>query len=480
MRARPLGSLLRRCADYSLPLCMVCTLAVIVGDLDAARWPARLALVVYLAAQWRRQSPLARGLLLTGLALAFGIAVLHTRPAPLLAHALDRFCFFATFVSALGMLRIAAMRSRLIRESGQALVRQRPTRRYPILALGTGLFGIIVNIGVLSLFGALIKRSNSLRAAGGHEWVRETRERRMMLAMLRGFALVPLTSPLSITMAVILSNMPALTWFDIAPVALPTGALVFGLGWLFDWLQRPAPSGLALPEAEAPSLAPFGRFVMLAGAITCTVFGVAAIGGIGLPVAVLIACPLSAFAWLALQRRRLGGGTGVGRAALLLSRHARLIFGANRIEIAVLGGSGFLGALVAPLVDTERLGDLLLASGLHGPAAAVTAMLVVTAFAQIGLNPIVTATLILGVLPEPATIGLHPVVLAAALMSAWALSMLSSPFTAVMLILSGLTGRSTYAITWRWNGAFFLLTTVALSLWLIALGLVMTPAGAPG
>ncbi|WP_353250736.1 hypothetical protein [Salinisphaera sp. T31B1] len=473
-RMHPSRPLWQRAADYSLPACMVLTLVRITADIELAYWPARLALIVYLAAQWRAQSRLAKSLLLVGLGVALAIALWREDASELLAAALDRFCFFATFVSALGMLRVAALRSRLIRQAGQSLIRQSPSRRYPILAAGTGLFGIIVNIGVLSLFGALIKRSNTLTAAGGHESIRATRERRMMLAMLRGFAMVPLASPLSITVAVILSNMPYLTYWDLVPLALPTAALVFALGWLFDWLQRPAPTGLALPEPRPASLAAFIRFGLLAAAITASVFMVAGLLDLSLPVAVLIACPLSSFVWLALQRRRLGGGTGARRAGLLLWRHARLIFGANRVEIAILGGSGFLGALIAPLVDTEQLSAWLLASNLHGPAAAVAAMLMIVMLAQCGLNPIVSATLLLGVLPDPSSIGLPPVLLASALMSAWALSMLSSPFTAVMLILSGLTGRSVYAITWRWNGLYFLLTVAVLSAWLFVLNGVLT------
>ncbi|GAB3670916.1 hypothetical protein [Salinisphaera aquimarina] len=465
----PARRLCTRAIDYSLPLCMIATLAHIIGHIDAAIWPARLALVAYLISQWRLQTPLARSLLLVGLILAAAIALLHDDAGELLGHALDRFCFFATFVSALGMLRVAALHSRLIRQAGQALIKQRPSQRYPILAAGTGMLGVIINIGVLSLFGALIKRSNTLRAAGGHAYIRDTRERRMMLAMLRGFALVPLASPLSITVAVILSNMTYLTWLDLAPAALPTAAIVFCLGWLFDWLQRPAPSGLSMPETEPASLASFGHFILLAGAITLSVFAVSALLDLTLPVAVLLACPLSSFTWLALQRRRLGGGTGARRAATLFIRHSRLIFGANRVEIAVLGGSGFLGALITPLIDADRLSAILLHSGLHGPAAAVAAMLVVVVLAQAGLNPIVSATLLLGVLPDPTSIGLHPVVLAVALMSAWALAMLSSPFTAVMLILSALTGRSVYTITWRWNGLFFLLCVATLCVWVFVL-----------
>lgn len=450
---------------------MVGTLMALTADSELGQWMARPALLLYLLVQWPRQGLLARVLQLAGLAGTALIALLHDDPLPILVNALDRFCFFATFVSSLGLLRVSALRSRLVRQAGQVLIRQRPTWRYPTLSLGAALFGLIINVGVLNLFGAMVQRSNSLKAAGGSAEVQQVRERRMMLALLRGFALAPLVSPLGITMAVILSNMPTLRWSTLAPAAFPTAGLVFLIGWALDWATRPR--GLNVPTTRSASLGPLFRFTLLAGAITLTVFAINLLGGVQLPVAVLIACPLSAFTWLALQRRRLGGGMGIRRALALVGRHSRLIFGANRNEIAVLGGSAFIGALIIPLVDRTALANGLLDSGLYGPSAAAAAMMVVLALAQVGLNPIVSVTLIAGLFADTHVIGLEPVVLAVALMSAWSLAMISSPFTAAMMVLSQLIRRSPYTIAWRWDGVFFLLLLPVLIGWLFVLNTVL-------
>jgi hypothetical protein len=224
---------------FSLPICMIGTLMALTADSEFGLWIARPALLVYLITQWPRQGYLARGLQLVALTLAASVATFHSNPLPILVDAWDRFCFFATFVSALGLLRVSAMRSRLIRDAGQVLIRQRPTWRYPTLSLGSALFGMIVNIGVLNLFGAMIQRSNSLKAAGGDRAIQAVRERRMIMAMLRGFSLAPLVSPLGVTLAVILSSMPQLSWSKLAPVAFPTAAIVFALGWASPcWCSR--------------------------------------------------------------------------------------------------------------------------------------------------------------------------------------------------------------------------------------------------
>ncbi|MDX1803501.1 MAG: hypothetical protein R3292_05430 [Alcanivorax sp.] len=462
---------LKRWPDYSLPLCMLATLLFLVLHVGPAAWVARLALLSYLLVQWPRQTRMARSILAVTAALAVFTLATASTPLSLLLQALDRFCFFATFVASLGLLRVSAMRSPLVRDAGQTLIRQKPTLRYPTLSLGTALFGLIINIGVLNLFATMVMRSNSLKAAGGHRDIQLARERRMMLSILRGFALAPLVSPLGITMAVILANMPSLTWATLAPVALPTAALFFLLGWWLDWRLRPSQLASRVPATAPPSLSPLWRFSLLALAITLSVFAVARAGQMRLPLAVLIACPLAAIVWMASQRRRLGGGTGLRRALTLLGRHSRLIFGANRGEIAVLGGSACLGALLGPLVDGQALHGLLLASHVHGVAMAVAAMLLVVALAQLGLNPIVSVTLLASLLGDGGAV--DPRLLAVALMCSWSLSMISSPFTASMLVLSQLIQRPAWQIAWRWNGLFFVLVVPLLAGWLWGLSLLL-------
>ncbi|WP_336175072.1 hypothetical protein [Alloalcanivorax xenomutans] len=458
---------LRRLLDYALPLCMAATLVSLLFPNPLSPWIARPTLLIYLLVQWRRKSKLAKGLLLFIAALSVLISSQSDNPLPQFLAAWDRFCFFATFVSALGLLRVSAMRSRLVRHAGQVLIRQRPTWRYPTLSIGTAVFGMIINIGVIGLFGSMVQRSNSLSAAGGERRVQAVRERRMMLSILRGFALVPLLSPLGVTMAVMLSNMPSLRWHTIAPVALPTAVLMFAMGWLLDWVLRPR--NLKVPPVDRRSSKPLWQFTALAAVITSAVFLCGWVLDVRLPVAVLIACPLSAFTWLSLQRRRLGGGTGARRAAMLLYRHSRLIFGANRNEVAILGGSAFLGALLVPAIDRDVLAEALLHTGLYGPWFAVAAMMAVILLSQIGLNPIVSVTLIAGLFADTHEIGLEPVVLAVALMSAWSLAMITSPFTAAMQVLEQLLQRSSYMIAWRWDGLFFWIIVPTLCVWVFVL-----------
>lgn len=447
-----------------LPLCMIGTLLSVVTDNSTGCWLARPALVLFLLVQWPRMKAMARGLLLAGMAAMAVVLIGHDDPLPVLLHALDRFCFFATFVSALGLLRVPAMRSRLVRQAGQVLIRQKPAWRYPTLALGSAVFGMIVNIGVLNLFGAMVQRSNSLRAAGGNSLLQRVRERRMVMAILRGYGLVPLVSPLSITLAVILASMPQLTWMDIVPLAFPTAALVFLAGWLLDWLRRPR--GLAVPERETTSRQPLVRFMLLAGAVTLAVFAVHFLFGLRLPDAVLVACPLSAFTWLALQRRRLSGRTGTTRALAMVGRNARPIFNSYAGEVAVLGGSAFLGALLTPMIDSQALAGTLVDMGLHGFAAAMSAFAVILVLSQLGFNPIVSVTLIASLFPDTHVIGLEPEILALTFMTAWALSMLVSPFTASMMVLAQLVRRSPYAIAWLWDGPLFALLVPLTTAWL--------------
>jgi len=108
---------LTRLLHYTLPLCMLGTLLFLVFDLQAGGWLARIALLLYLLVQWPRQTRMAKGILLVVIAMAAVVVWRDAQPVPILLGALDRLCFFATFVSSLGLLRVSAMRSRLVREA---------------------------------------------------------------------------------------------------------------------------------------------------------------------------------------------------------------------------------------------------------------------------------------------------------------------------------------------------------------------------
>jgi hypothetical protein len=445
-----------------LLLVTLATLIHLVGGSVAWQAAGIVALLLYLMTLKGQLTRMAKGLLCAAGVLTL-LALWHSpTPGQLLFEASGRFAFFATFIVALSMLRLPAYRSRLVRRCGQSMLLQPPSRRYPILSLGSALFGIILNIGVLNLFAAMIEKSNTLSAAQGRAWVREARQRRMMLALLRGFSLAPLISPMGIGVAVVLSSLPQVTWPQLAPYILGAAALIFMAGWAVDYFTGPHPP--ANKTYVTPSLRPLAQFSVLLIGIVALVFSIAWLLDLRLPIAALLGAPTGALLWLAWQRRRLGFG-GLPAAITAVHRQLPWLLSPSANEIVVLGAAGYLGHVCVGLVDTQQLAPLLAVLDPLGTLNAVLAMLMVVGLAQMGVNPIVTVTLLVGLLPTLGIEGLTPELIGASLMVGWALALMSSPMTASMLILSRFTGVPATRIGYRWNGRFLIAAIPLLALW---------------
>ena len=445
-----------------LLLVTLATLIHLVGGSVAWQAAGIVALLLYLMTLKGQLTRMAKGLLCVAGVLTLLALWRSPTPGQLLFEASGRFAFFATFVVALSMLRLPAYRSRLVRRCGQSMLLQPPSRRYPILSLGSALFGIILNIGVLNLFAAMIEKSNTLSAAQGRAWVREARQRRMMLALLRGFSLAPLISPMGIGVAVVLSSLPQVTWPQLAPYILGAAALIFMAGWAVDYFTGPHPP--ANKTYVTPSLRPLAQFSVLLIGIVALVFSIAWLLELRLPIAALLGAPTGALLWLAWQRRRLGFG-GLPAAITAVHRQLPWLLSPSANEIVVLGAAGYLGHVCVGLVDTQQLAPLLAVLDPLGTLNAVLAMLMVVGLAQIGVNPIVTVTLLVGLLPTLGIEGLTPELIGASLMVGWALALMSSPMTASMLILSRFTGVPATRIGYRWNGRFLVAAIPLLALW---------------
>ena len=445
-----------------LLLVTLATLIHLVGGSVAWQAAGIVVLLLYLMTLKGQLTRMAKGLLCVAGVLTLLALWRSPTPGQLLFEASGRFAFFATFVVALSMLRLPAYRSRLVRRCGQSMLLQPPSRRYPILSLGSALFGIILNIGVLNLFAAMIEKSNTLSAAQGRGWVREARQRRMMLALLRGFSLAPLISPMGIGVAVVLSSLPQITWPQLAPYILGAAALIFMAGWAVDYFTGPPPP--AHKTYVTPSLRPLAQFSVLLIGIVALVFSIAWLLELRLPIAALLGAPTGALLWLAWQRRRLGFG-GLPAAITAVHRQLPWLLSPSANEIVVLGAAGYLGHVCVGLVDTQQLAPLLAVLDPLGTLNAVLAMLMVVGLAQIGVNPIVTVTLLVGLLPTLGIEGLTPELIGASLMVGWALALMSSPMTASMLILSRFTGVPATRIGYRWNGRFLVAAIPLLALW---------------
>lgn len=448
-----------------LILAALSTLGYLVSDAEFLRYPGLLLLAGYLLTVMGL-SVLARLLLLVAVMVTAWAFYHNALSWTDFLMAADRFAFFATFIVALGLLRIPAYRSRLVHQCGTTMLRQPPRRRYPILSAGSALFGIVINIGVLNLFSAMIDKSNTLKAADNRPWVQKVRRRRMTLALLRGFSLAPLISPMGIGVAVILSSMPQLAWRELVPLGWGAALLIYLLGWLVDTITGPQPSASARSSHHAPSLLPIATFVLFMLSIVMLVFALVWLLDIRLPIAALVGAPLAAIGWLVWQNRGLKSYGWLPTARILRRRLPWLLRPVGN-EVVVLGAAGYIAVLTLALIDGETMLSLLGFMLDWGVWNAVFAMLLVFGLAQMGINPILTVTLLASLLPQLNVPGLSEAAIGVALLTGWTLALMSSPLTASMLIMSRLSGVSSIVIGYVWNRTFLLLAVPALAAWFV-------------
>jgi len=441
------------------------------GGVAWGQHAAAAALAVYLAHEWPRLPRTGRTILSIAAAMSLAAALALPEPGETALRAERAACYFPAFFAAVGLLRLAAERSPMIRRCGLHMLAQPPGRRYAALTVGANLFGIILSFGALQLLGAMIGRVNTRARAGGDERVREVRERRMLLATLRGFAMSPGWSPLSVALALALSVTPGARWQEVVPVAFVAAMSLLALGWLADRLGHPPPrTGLALIASRDRWTVQL-RLAALVGAIF--LFSVAAemLLRLRLVDAVMLCVPLAALGWIAAQHARWGHRRAASLAARVLVRRSRAVFPAWRTEIAILGSAGFAGAMLAPLAPTEAVAAAFEALRLPGAAAPAVIVGLMVLGSQVALNPIITVSLIGAALPPPEALGAAPAAVAAAYMTGWGVAVASSPYTLSTLIVAGLAGRRSEEVAWRWNGRYSAVATVLAGLVLAAASL---------
>jgi hypothetical protein len=457
-----------------LPIVLVTSLLRALELIDLLAIAGYVALVLYVLAEWPGLSRASRILLWAAMACVALLPVFVPEPLPVLLKAFERAAYYATFMTALSFLREAAASSRLVHRCGYLIINQPPAKRYLTLSTGSALFGIILNIGSINLLGVMTARSNTLRAAGGNPDVQAARKRRMTLALLRGFALTPLVSPFSITLVVVLSSLPGLQWYEVLPLGYLVSALLLGFGWWVDRKTAPRHLSALVPALDRRgNLFPLLQFLALVLAIVGVAIGLELALRIPLVLAILLTAPPMGLLWVAVQYKRLGPRRAMMHALGRFRRQTTVLFPSLRAEVAILGGAGFLGVLLAGMLPMDMMAEAFAAMRLTGPAVAIALVAIVALASQIGLNPIVTVTLLASALPDPQALGLSPALLGLAFMAGWGLAVNSSPMTASVLLLSRLAGTEPATLGYRWNGAFTLGAFLIIALTLLALGVVL-------
>ena len=448
-----------RIAGLALSLVWLGALLQSLGGIAPAGWVAGAALAVYVVLQARHLPGMGRVVLGGALVAAALSLVFIESHAPALERAARTACFFVAVLVSGGFLREAAEKSEMVREAGAALIGQPPARRNAALSFGGFAMGFILGFGTLQLLGAMVKQANTLENAGGEARVQAVRERRSMLAVLRGFCMSTVTNPISIVVALALTYAPGADWQGVMPLVLAAALAGLTIGGLLDYWMGPRIA--TPPGTRTPSLRPVGGLVLFVLFVFACVFGVAQALELRIIQSVMLSVPLIAFAWMLLQGR--------GRPDRLVRRlvtQAVTRYPAQRMEVVILASAGFAGTLIAAALPVEAIAARFDALAIPGLLLPLLIFWFVVIGAQLALNPILTVTIAGAVLPAPLALGAPPEAVAAAYMMAWGIGTVASPFTLSVLIIAGIAEKDSRQVAWRWNGVFSLAMMLTASAWL--------------
>jgi hypothetical protein len=417
-----------------------------------------VAIVLFLGMTWKQHSRAGKIFIIANLVL---IAAFWGRGVDqvVIETGFDRVSLFSAFMIALLFLRLAAKRSAIIAKCGHFLVNQRPSARYAVLSYGSWLIGAVLSFGALNLMGQVISSGNTLESAKGDARIHQIRKKRMVLAMMRGFGALPLSSPFSISMALMLSLIPTLRWQSLLPLTLGVAISLIALGWLMDT------RAYAYAKARAPEItdrkkdiSALLKFIL----IVIVLFGASAtfsqVFGYGLPTSILIMCPIFGILWFMIEG--MIGGASMPTLSLAFPRDLMAELGGMAPEIAVIGGASFLGALVSGILEPQAVQTISQMLYLHGYPLALFCMMVVVFTSLFGVSPFVSVSILGATFSDVTVFGLSPYVLSISLLIGWFLALNASPLTISAIMVGRILGCEPKDITLRWNGRYSIAAAV--------------------
>ncbi|MGK9063353.1 MULTISPECIES: hypothetical protein [Pseudomonas] len=441
----------RNLATLCLLLVSACAIA---RELSPIPWfspVAGIALLVFVLLQWSGISLTYRIFAIVAPGLAAGLWFSAKIDSAALAAGLDRAAFFTFFLTSLAVLRESAKTSSLVRSCGKVLVNQPPGRRYLLMAFGSHLFSVMLNIGALNVLGTMVRRA--VRPSSDLEALRigTIRRKRMLTATIRGFCGVPLWAPTSVTMLLVLSGIPDLSWEQYAPLGLFWTLLFILWGAVLDRFAYQRPKVQSVNGGGLVQLIPLVALVAL---IPGLAFVLSRITGLQLFSTLLMCAPAIGLIWIWVQYR--GKPIGI-KTGLMLRRMRRSFpetFTSQRNEVVLFTSSGFIGVILIPLIDPAAASAFLTQANISNATLMVCISLIMLTFSFIGINAIITVTLMLGALQQLPELNIHPLIQASVIAITWAVFAGASPFTASLRFISSFSGISPLRFGLEWNGGF--------------------------
>lgn len=400
-----------------------------------------------------------------GIVMTVALALQYPDWTSVALTGLDKAAFICAFFCALASLRSVAQGSKAIRDAGQFLACQPPGRRYLALTFGGQMFALVLNYGAIALLGSLAAAN---AATEENLEIRRHRTRRMLLAIQRGFTSTLPWSPLSFAVAITTALIPGTSWATVFIPGMITSFLMSGTGWALDTMFKPKITGHASVRAQ-----PKGNWfltsslIVLLAVILISIAALYLLTGIRVVGLVILIVPVVAVLWAILQRYAEVETPRLHRLRAGLKAYVFIELPSVKGEVVLLMMAGYIGTIGAALLGPvlENLGvDL---SSLPTPIFLVLCVWAIPIAGQIGMNPILAVTLLAPLIPAAEVMGITPAAIVVAITAGWALSGVTSPFTATTLLIGSFGKVSARHVGLVWNRSYFLTTAIILSIWVV-------------
>lgn len=279
----------------------------------------------------------------------------------------------------------------------------------------------------------------------------------LMKAVIRGNTVGLLWSPSFLSIALIV-DMMNLSWNEIFPIGFSLAVIIILTGWGLEFMKEGSSfsSSLIRKGSSNSQQGPSGYLLELI-AVSAVFFSAVILLNQKTPYTVLTIVPILSIVfpllWAAVFKRMHFYTTNVREyfsRKLLESKNQLVLFGiAGYLGVAIQNTS-FSGYIVK-LFDNN-----LLTGQFFGGFFLV---LVISASAMVGLHPLVSVTTLISALTPPPA-GLDPLFIAMCLLVGYTAAVIISPFSATVLITSGLYDNLPFKTGFGKNWLFCLVSSV--------------------
>lgn len=362
---------------------------------------------------------------------------------------LDRAQIFLVMFYAVTWLREPAVTSASLRELRDWVVRQPAGRRYPMLWLSAHFLGSVLNLAAMSLLSIMAGEQKD-----------KVLRKRLSIALMMGFTVASTWGPFYVSVAVILTAIPGVSWADIAPQGLLLSFILLFVGWGYDRaFLRQKPTAEISRETPAMHMSSAVRTSLLLMVLSVLVLGLHEIAKLPIPIALGVVSPPFAVLWAAFQW---SAGQRWQRGARPLITRIFNNLPELRNEAIAFSAASVLGIGVSSILPPEQISSTLQSYGLSGDVVVVGLIYGMTIAGAAGFHPVIVAILVGEVMP-PEVIGMPPEILAMALLGVWGTSTMISPFSATTLFMSRVVKTPSHVIAWKWDipVVFLAITVVA-------------------